>query len=615
MGSFSTRAKLVHFLLCLALTTLSISSFAQQLLQKRISIDATATRLKEVLNQLETQGGFYFSYNSDLLDEQKKVTVHLDNQTVETVLNEVLGSAYRYQVSENHIIIKLASGQGIVFSGQLIEAETGRPIEYASVYEKSLMAGTVTDEQGNFKLHIRQSLPSYELVISKVSYSDTVLHLQKNLTAERPIALKRSVAELESVSVIGVQQHWLARRLINTKERIGSINLDGYFSKQPYQFSFLPGLSSKNRLKSQTINKFSFNLIGGYTAGVRGFELGTAFNIVQQDMEYVQIGGFFNIVGGRSNGVQFAGVYNYVGKDVSGVQFAGVYNNAEAVSGVQATGIASWVRTDLKGLQASGVLNKVRQGKGAQTAGFANWADSTFEGFQAAGAINYNHDLKGVQCAGLINYTSEQTDGVQIAGGINITRKVLNGTQIGGLVNYAKRVNGTQLGLINIADTSSGLSLGLISIILKGKHSIDLNFTEWQPYSLSYKSGNNRLYNIFQVGGNPYKDRRMMNVGYGIGNAIRLGRKTDFVHEATLNTLYAGNWNDQNFMVRYQILFQYQLHPKLRVYGGPAFSVLYHERDQTYEGFGIPFKPRNLSFDIAPHVTAWVGWTLGVSVF
>ncbi|RYE00268.1 MAG: hypothetical protein EOP54_00860 [Sphingobacteriales bacterium] len=615
MDSFFTRPRPRRFILLLVFIALSISSFAQQLLQKRISVAAHNTPLKEVLNQLETRGGFYFSYNSDLLDEHKKVSVQLNQQTVETILNQVLGPGYRYQVSENHIIIKLASGQGIVFAGRLIEAETGMPIEYASVYEKSLMAGTVTDEQGNFKLHIRQTLPSYELVISKVSYTDTVLRLQKDLAAEKPIILKRSFSELGEVSVIGVQQHWLAKRLINTKERLGSINLDGYFAKQPYQFSFLPGLGSKNRLKSQTINKFSFNLIGGYTAGVRGFELGTAFNIVQQDMQYVQIGGLFNIVGGNANGVQFAGIYNYVAKEVDGVQFAGVYNNAANVDGVQATGAVSWIRKELHGVQASGVLNKAYSGKGAQLAGFANQVDSTFEGFQAAGAINYNEQLNGVQCAGLLNYTQEQTDGVQIAGGINITRKVLNGTQIGGLFNYAKTVNGTQLGLINIADTSSGLSLGLINIILKGKHSIDLTATEWQPYSIAFKSGNNRFYNIFQVGGNLSAEQKMMSVGYGIGNAIRLGSKTALVHEATLHTIYAGNWNDQNLMGRYQLMFQYQLHPKLRVYGGPAFSVLYHEQQRTYEGFGIPFKSRNLSFDMGHNVSAWIGWTIGFSFF
>lgn len=615
MGSFFIRLNYSRFILSLILITFSLSSFAQQLLQKRISVEAHNIPLKEVLNQMESKGGLYFSYNSDLLDEHKKITATIKNQSVETILNEILGPGYRYQVSENHIIIKLASGQGIIFTGQLIEAETGKPIEYASVYEKSLMAGTMTDEQGNFKLHIRQSLPSYELVISKVSYTDTVLRLQKDLTSEKPIVLKRSFAELEGVSVIGVQQHWLAKRVINTKEKLSSVNLDGYFAKQPYQFSVLPGLSSKNRLKSQTINKFSFNLIGGYTAGVRGFELGTAFNIVQQDMQYVQIGGFFNIVGGNANGVQFSGVYNHVVKDVDGVQFAGVYNNAANVDGVQATGAVSWARKALHGVQASGVLNKAQSGKGMQMAGFANWTDSTFDGVQAAGAMNYSEQLDGVQCAGFLNYTREHTDGVQIAGGINITKKVLNGTQIGGLLNYAKIVNGTQLGLINIADTSSGLSLGLISIILKGKHSIDVNTTEWQPYSIAYKSGNNRLYNIFQVGGNLSDRQKMMSIGYGVGNAIRLGRKTALVHEATLNTIYAGNWNDQNFMGRYQLMFQYQLHPKLRVYGGPAFSVLYHERQTTYEGFAIPFKSRNMAFDMGHNVKAWIGWTIGFSVF
>ena len=620
-----------HIFSLLAFLILCSTAVAQDLLQRKISVDADKRPLAEVLTQMETKGKFFFSYNSDLISDKKTVTIHVQDQTVEQVLETLLGAAYRYQVMDNHIIIKAAINQGIIVSGQLIEAETGQPIEFASVYEKSVLAGTMTDANGRFKLHIRQPLTNYELVISKLSYEDTVIQVQKSFAPQQPIALRKAVYTLDSVDVVSVQDHWLARRLLSTRSKVNSINLNGFFAKQPFQFSVLPGISSKNRFNSQNINKFSFNLLGGYSAGVRGFEYGTVFNIVQQDMQYAQLSGLFNIVGGNVEGVQVGGVYNYVKKDVDGVQasavfnsangsvhgvqVSGVYNRSRQLRGVQTSAVFNWNREHVNGVQITGILNKAHHTNGGQASGFMNWNETDMEGIQFAGVMNKNQKMNGVQFAGGLNYTEGETKGLQIAGVGNITRKAMHGVQIAGLLNYAKVVNGTQIGLLNIADTTTGLSIGLISIILKGKHSIDLNTTEWQPYSIAYKSGSQRLYNIFQAGGNLQPGHKLLSFGYGVGYTLPLGAKHGLVQELTVNTVYAGNWNDQNMLTRYQLMYQYQPHPKLRLYAGPAFSVLYYESDRTYEGFSVPHQTAYPSFGIGNHINCWLGWTVGVSIF
>ncbi len=135
---------------------------------------------------------------------------------------------------------------------------------------------------------------------------------------------------------------------------MNSLNLDGFFSKQPFQFSLTPGLGSHGRMGAQVINKFSLNILGGYTAGVNGFELGTLFNIVKQDMKYVEIAGLFNIVGGKASGIQVAGLYNSVLDSVSGIQIAGLSNIAAR---------------DMKGIQVGGIYNHAYHSKGVQIAG------------------------------------------------------------------------------------------------------------------------------------------------------------------------------------------------------------------------------------------------------
>jgi hypothetical protein len=76
---------------------------------------------------------------------------------------------------------------------------------------------------------------------------------------------------------------------------------------------------------------------------------------------------------------------------------------------------------------------------------------------------------------------------VQIAGISNISNREMNGVQIAGVINYAKKLKGVQIGLINIADTSAGYSIGLINIIIKGYHKLSFSANEIQNFSAALK--------------------------------------------------------------------------------------------------------------------------------
>jgi hypothetical protein len=95
--------------------------------------------------------------------------------------------------------------------------------------------------------------------------------------------------------------------------------------------------------------------VGGYTAGLKGVEMGGVFNIEKKDVKGVQAAGIVNIVGGHVEGVQMAGSHNIVLDSVKGVQAAGICNTARQVSGMQIAGVINITRK-LKGVQI-GVVN------------------------------------------------------------------------------------------------------------------------------------------------------------------------------------------------------------------------------------------------------------------
>ena len=50
----------------------------------------------------------------------------------------------------------------------------------------------------------------------------------------------------------------------------------------------------------------------------------------------------------------------------------------------------------------------------------------------------------------------------------------MNGAQVAGVFNYAKKLRGVQIGLINVSDTSDGYSIGLLNLVKQGYHKISL---------------------------------------------------------------------------------------------------------------------------------------------
>ncbi|MCM5663592.1 TonB-dependent receptor domain-containing protein [Galbibacter mesophilus] len=98
--------------------------------------------------------------------------------------------------------------QQITVSGKAIDAETGQPLEYATLVLESLdipgdVTGGVTDFEGNFS--VDAPVGKYNIKLEYISYKPYVLNNQ-NLTADRDLGtvkLTLNVSELDAVEVTG----------------------------------------------------------------------------------------------------------------------------------------------------------------------------------------------------------------------------------------------------------------------------------------------------------------------------------------------------------------------------------------------------------------------------
>ncbi|WP_132051255.1 LA_2272 family surface repeat-containing protein [Pseudocnuella soli] len=598
-----------------------VTVFAQSNLDKVVPVNVTRQRLDQVLEILSNRGNFYFSYNSNIVKRDSLVTLAAANRSVRQILTTLFPSDYEFRESGNYIIIRKApvkltivtnkavtvDNQYIV-SGYVLDDHTGMQIPDASIYEKRLLVSTMTDSKGYFKLKFKNKVQTAALTVSKEFYEDTTVLIEPRYNQQITVTLLPEGApditivkpedyfvpdslRVRVTSPSGTTEYTYVRQdsarveqtragafLVSSRQRIQSINLKKFFTDRPFQISLTPGLSTHGKLSGQVINNFSFNILGGYSGGVNGLEIGGLFNIDKKDVRFVQVAGLFNIVGGQVQGLQVGGITNNVLNNTYGLQIGGVSN---------------YVKGDLDGLQIGGVYN--------HAAGF----------------------VKGMQIGGVGNFAKEKVSGMQVAGVGNVANRDMSGVQIGGVFNYAKRMKGVQIGLINIADTSSGYSIGLINIILKGYHKFALSSNEVTNINAAFKTGSHRLYSILQAGMNisewnadALSKEQAYSFGYGLGSELSLARWLSINPEVSANYLYLGEWKDFNFLGKAALNLNLRLGKYFSIFGGLVFNVYYTEQTSGVPGYRFPMPPSGYNkYLVGKEWPGWIGWNAGIHIF
>ena len=548
-----------HKILLLSFVLISFCGIAQSHLDKLVSIAVQNKPIADILSSISKQGGFYFSYDSRLIPADSIVTLHMVGQPVRQVLTALFPGRFIYRESGNYIIIQQPQQNNSTFtiSGRVTDAVTGEKIEDASIYDPDQLISVFSDEGGIFHLTLKNKEKPVLIHVSKISYLDTVIPLPPGSDLDLPVPIHPSPYQLNPVTVSDkVEKTWVAKLFLSSRQMVQSLNLAKFFADKPYQFSLTPGLGTHGRMSAQVINKFSLNIIGGYTAGVNGVEIGGIFNIVKKDVNKFQIGGLFNVVGGKLHGVQIAGMQNTVLDSVKGFQVGGLMN-----------------------------LNK-----------------ATFSGFQLGGLYNNTHS---------------EIHGLQLAGLVNIAKNEVRGVQVSALLNKAKNLNGVQIGIVNInsQDSSEGYSFGLVNIS-KSFHVLSVSTDELGEIVIEFKSGNRKLYSILHAGYNPRNDHKLLSMGLGLGSEIRFNRKLFASPELSWQYLYTGSWEDLNEMLKFNLNLGYRITSRISVFAGPSFAAYNNRQEAGMPGYQYPVPKADYTlYKINQQVNGWIGWTAGINFF
>lgn len=196
--------KLFFLLTCCFTLSLSANSLAQQ---ERVSLKMKNVGVEKLFDEVQRQTKLYFLFNIEQVKQLGKISLDVNNETVESVLISVFkNSDLTYVFNGNMIVVRPRDVQEdkeikkIVITGKVSD-EKKHPLPGVTVQMKGVAIGTATDHDGKYSLTIPNAPKKFTLVYSFVGMVTQEITYAGKDTIN--VVMKEDVETLEDVVVTG----------------------------------------------------------------------------------------------------------------------------------------------------------------------------------------------------------------------------------------------------------------------------------------------------------------------------------------------------------------------------------------------------------------------------
>lgn len=314
--------------------------------KQTVNLKVKNEALKSVLYKIDDQTGYAFSYSPDYLPVDSLITENFHCLSLDSTLSILFKDQMNYKLVAKTIIIrpnsqfktvkkeehkevqklKKIKQSKHIYKGYVKSKYSGRPLSSVSVIDPENKHAVKTDSLGYFELELKSKIPYLELYFSKSGYEENVMIVKNSSSNDIQVRLEKIKSVISIVSKTDSLENSIpsdslsvVKLFIDSTKNDFANNIDPFFGESGIQLSFTPGLSTNKSLNPIYENKFSLNVLGGYSKGVNGIELGGLFNINRKDMNGLQLGGLMNIVIEDVNGLQIPGIGNFNRYKMNGI--------------------------------------------------------------------------------------------------------------------------------------------------------------------------------------------------------------------------------------------------------------------------------------------------------
>jgi len=183
------------FMFLLLVMVLPLSGKSQTcLLDVEVTLQRQNSTVYSLLNQISRQTGCFFIYDSDLIDNNRRVSIRRSRKDIRSFLHEILNDpSLSYQTIQNHILIyrpgmeqespvaateKPALPAFFTIKGRVLDQVSGAPMPYASVGLPEKGRGISTNQDGFFQLRLPWGLIDENLRVSYMGYKSREIPLK-----------------------------------------------------------------------------------------------------------------------------------------------------------------------------------------------------------------------------------------------------------------------------------------------------------------------------------------------------------------------------------------------------------------------------------------------------
>ncbi|MGC9355268.1 MAG: carboxypeptidase-like regulatory domain-containing protein, partial [Mariniphaga sp.] len=221
--------KLTFFLSLFLVLQMSANVYSQT----RLSVESKNKTVKEVLWEIEKQSEFRFFYNEDFVNMERRVGFNIENETIAEIMDHLFDPAkFSYKMTENNLIVIIpAEGQQPQTVRGKVTTTQGEPIPGVTVMLKGTTTGTVTDNDGDYSITVRE--PTDVLVFSFVGLLTQEFEVGEQSTIN--VTMKEDIVGVDEVVIVG----YGSQRKVNLTGAIATVDGEELARRQVAQSSMV----------------------------------------------------------------------------------------------------------------------------------------------------------------------------------------------------------------------------------------------------------------------------------------------------------------------------------------------------------------------------------------
>jgi hypothetical protein len=233
------------------------------------------------LNIISRQTGYYFTYDSKLIDLDKKTKMTFRGAKLHSILDSILmNDSLYYSIINKYIIISriphippaktdsLPGWDVNYITGIIKDDENGEPLPYASIGLRNKGKGTVSNNNGEFGLKITRDCVDDSLIVSYLGYFNREIPVRHAIGNNLTISMKREYISIPEVIIRNqIPQEILRKSLFAIPKNYGNTP------------AYLTGFYREGIMKKNDLQVYSEAIIYIFKSAYSGSLLGDQMKI------------------------------------------------------------------------------------------------------------------------------------------------------------------------------------------------------------------------------------------------------------------------------------------------------------------------------------------------